>query len=238
MVSQLPQFTRNRLKTAIAGISVVANVVKETGMHGFGKFGVGLLMALSASSFAQTVLPKVDVTAPYTQLHGGYVVSSNFSVDPKMSAVIYPNEPFQKDDVVWAKTQNMQDDEYLVLQECSVADCTMGHILRVWTKHGAMGTNYHDPNRVFIPHEGKFFMWMQRFASPGSVPAFSGFEAFSPPLVLNPTGNADQFQVIDVQAAQEKGPEKVVSTDHDGMDYVIRYESGTVVFVQRMHAAD
>jgi hypothetical protein len=114
----------------------------------------------------------------------------------------------------------------------------MGHILRVWTKHGAMGTNYHDPNRVFIPHEGKFFMWMQRFASPGSVPAFSGFEAFSPPLVLNPTGNAGQFQVIDVQAAQEKGPEKVVSTDHDGMDYVIRYESGTVVFVQRMHAAD
>ena len=207
-------------------------------MRRFGNFGIGLLFAFSAPAFAQTVLPKVDVTAPYTQLHGGYVVSSNFSVDPKMSAVIYPNEPFQKDDVLWVKTQNMKDDEYFVLQECSRPDCTMGHILEVWTKNGAIGTTYHSPNRVFIPHEGKFFMFMQRFPSPGSVPAFSGFEAFSPPLVLNPTGSAEQFQLIDVQSAQEKGPEKVVSTDHDGMDYLIHYESGTALFVQRMHAAN
>ncbi len=191
-----------------------------------------------APARAQTTLPSVDVTAPYTQLHGGYAVSSNFALDPKMSAVIYPKDPLQKDDIVWVKTQNMKDDEYFVLQECSIADCTMGHILRVWTKNGAIGTNYHDPYRVFIPHEGKFFMWMQRFPSGGSIPAFSGFEAFSPPLVLNPTGNAEQFQVIDVQAAQEKGPEKVTSVDHNGMDFVVHYESGTALFVQRMHAAN
>lgn len=198
-----------------------------------------LLMAsfLAAPAFAQTTLPNVDVTAPYTQLHGGYVVSSNFALDPKMSAVIYPKEAFQKDDIVWVKTQNMKDDEYFVLQECSSADCTMGHVLRVWSKSGALGANYHDPYRVFIPHEGKFFMWMQRFPAVGSQSTFTGFEAFSPPLVLNPTGTADQFHAIDVQAAQEKGPEKVTSVAHDGMDFVIHYESGTALFVQRMHSA-
>ncbi|HEX4481444.1 MAG TPA: hypothetical protein VH082_11575 [Rudaea sp.] len=197
-------------------------------------------MALLAAppAFAQTTLPKVDVTAPYTQLHGGYVVSSDFTLDPKMSAVIYPKEPLQKDDIVWVKTQNMKDDEYFVLQECSRPDCTMGHILRVWTKNGAIGMNYQDPNRVFIPHEGKFFMWMQRFPSSGSIPAFSGFESFSPPLVLNPSGTGEQFQVIDVEAAQEKGPEKVTTVDHNGMDFVVHYESGTALFVQRMHAAN
>ena len=50
--------------------------------------------------------------------------------------------------------------------------------------------------------------------------------------------SSDLFQAIDVQAAQEKGPEKVTSVDHDGMDFVIHYESGTALFVQRMHAAN
>ena len=199
-----------------------------------------LPMALlaAAPAFAQTTLPNVDVTAPYTQLYGGYVVSSNFTLDPKMSAVIYPKEALVKDDIVWVKTQNMKDDEYFVLQECSSLDCTMGRILRVWTKTGAIGMNYHDPYRVFIPHEGKFFMWMQRFPAYGGTGAFTGYETFSPPLVLNPTGTGEQFQFTNVQAAQEKGPEKVVDTEHDGMDFSIRYESGTVVFVQRMHAAE
>jgi hypothetical protein len=197
---------------------------------------IGLLA--TSSAFAQTTLPKVDVTAPYTQLHGGYVVSSNFTVDPKMSAVVYPLEAFQKDDIVYVKTQNMKDDEYFVLQECSTPDCTMGHVLRVWSRNGALGTTYHDLYRVPIPHEGKFFMWMQRFPTYGGIGAFTGYETFSPPLVLNPTGTGEQFQFTNVQAAQEKGPEKVVNTEHDGMDYSIRYESGTVVFVQRMHAAE
>ncbi len=196
------------------------------------------MAAVAEPAMGQTTLPSVDVTAPYTQLSGGYVVSSNFALDPKISAVVFPKEALQKDDIVWVKTQNMKDDEYFVLQECSSADCTMGHILRVWTKSGAMGINSHDPYRVFIPHEGKFFMWMQRFPAAGTTPVFSGFEAFSPPLVLNPTGTSDQFHAIDVGAAQEKGPVKVISIDHNGMDFVIRYETGTVLFVQRMHAAN
>ncbi len=196
------------------------------------------LTAAWAPLSAQPVLPSVDVTAPRWEAHhGGYVISSNFNVDPKMSAVVFPAEALKKDDIVFVKTQNLKDDEYFVLQECSSPDCTMARILRVWKRSGALGVTAHDPYRVFIPHEGKFFFWMQRFPMYNNAyGSFSGYEEFSPPLVLNPAGAAEQFQASDVQAAQAKGPEKIIDTEHDGMDYLIRYESGTTVFVQRMHA--
>ncbi|MEP6482989.1 MAG: hypothetical protein ABJB01_00980 [Rudaea sp.] len=196
------------------------------------------LTAACAPLFAQTVLPSIDVTAPRWEAHhGGYVISSNFTLDPKLSAVVFPAEPLKQGDIVFVKTQNLKDDEYFVLQECSSADCTMGHILRVWKRSGAIGVTAHDLNRVSIPHEGKFFMWMQRFPmSSNAYGSFTGYDAFSPPLVLNPAGAAEQFQASDVKAAQERGPEKVTDVEHDGMDFLIRYESGTTVFVQRMHA--
>jgi len=50
---------------------------------------------------AQTTLPDVNVTAPkWEERHGGYIISSNFEVDTHMSAVIYPAEPFQTDDIL------------------------------------------------------------------------------------------------------------------------------------------
>ena len=200
---------------------------------------LGFLVLISSSSSAQTVLPRVDVTAPYTTRHGGYVISSNFDVDSKMSAVVFPKDPLQKGDILFVKAQNLLQDEYLVLQECSRPDCTMGRILRVWNHFGALGITAHDPYRVWIPHEGKFFIWLQRFPLHGYDQApFEGFEAFSPPLVLNPLGDAEQFQVARVEDVQQLGPEKVISTRHDGMDYIIRYESGTSVLVERMRAAD
>jgi hypothetical protein len=199
-------------------------------------------MALAAPvlAAAQPVLPGVDVHAPrWEQRHGGYVISSNFDVDPHMSAVVYPAEPFQKDDILSVRLEQMHDDEYFVLQECVSADCTQARILRVWNAYGALGITAHRSDRVWIPHEGKFFMWMQRFPMRGfgSGP-FTGFEPLSPPLVLNPTGTAEQFHAVDVKAAQERGPVKVVSSRHDGMSFVLRFEGGTSILIQRMHAAN
>lgn len=188
-------------------------------------------------SVAQTVLPKVDVTAPkWETRHGGYLISSNFQVDPRLSAVVYPAEAFQKDDILDVRPSHMRDDEYFVLQECSSSDCSQGHVLRVWRPSGAIGT-INDPYRVLIPHEGKFFMWMQRFPMAGGG-AFSGYEASSPPLVLNPLGTPEQFHQCDVKAAQARGPVKVVSSDHDGSQLALHFETGSTVFIQRMHAAD
>lgn len=197
------------------------------------------MACLFASGFArpQTTLPDVNVNAKWETIHGGYLISSNFEVDQHMSAVVYPAEPFQKDDIVAVKTTQMKPDEYLVLQECSSLDCTQGHILRVWTAQGALGITAHQLDRVSIPHEGKYFLWMQRFPIRGyGTGAFTGYEEFSPPLVLNPTGSAEQFQNVDVKAAQEGGPVKVVSSDHTAASFVIRFEGGTSVLLQRMHA--
>ena len=71
-----------------------------------------------------------------------------------------------------------------------------------------------------------------------SAGPFTGYDPESPPLVLNPTGTADQFHACDVKSAQERGPVKVVSSTHDGASYVLRFEGGTSVLVQRMHAIE
>jgi hypothetical protein len=82
-------------------------------------------------------------------------------------------------------------------------------------------------------------MWMQSFPMSGFRAApFTGYEPLSPPLVLNPTGTPEQFHAADVKAEQERGPVKVLSSDHDGSSFVLRFESGTVVLIQRMHAVD
>jgi hypothetical protein len=204
------------------------------------KLIMAVLGFLPLSAVTQTVLPGVNVTAPrWEERHGGYLISSNFEVDSHMSAVVYPAEPFQKDDILSVRLSQLKDDEYFVLQECISTDCLQARILRVWTARGALGITAHQPDRVWIPHEGKFFMWMQRFPISGfGSGGFAGYETFSPPLVLNPTGTAEQFHATDVKAAQERGPVKVVSSDHDGSSFVLRFEGGTAILIQRMHAVD
>ena len=62
---------------------------------------IAILGLLPITIAAQTTLPDVSVTAPkWEERHGGYVISSNFEVDTHMSAVIYPAEPFQTDDIL------------------------------------------------------------------------------------------------------------------------------------------
>jgi hypothetical protein len=65
-----------------------------------------------AQAQAETTLPEVKVTGPKWETHhGGYVISSNFNIDPKMSAVIFPAEPFQKGDIFDFRTMRMDDDD-------------------------------------------------------------------------------------------------------------------------------
>ena len=202
----------------------------------------GLLLSLATGvKSAETTLPQVDVVGPkWETRRGGYVISSDFKVDPKMSAVIFPAEPFQQGDIFDFRTLNMSDDEYFVLQECASADCAQGHVLQVWTKNAVLDRETgREPNRFRIPHEGKIFMFMQRFPMSGSRErTFSGYEPYSPPLVLKPLGTPEQFHLCDVKAAQEMGPVKVIASEHDGSQMKLRFETGATVFIQRMHAAE
>jgi len=207
------------------------------------KQGIAWILALSCASAAlpaQTLLPNVDVRAPQWEArHGGYLVSGNFEVDPKMSAVVYPAEPFQKDDVLSVRLTQMHDDEYFILQECVSADCVQARIVRAWNAFGPLGTTtHHAEDRFFIPHEGKFFLWMQRISMSGSAGPFTGYEPFGPPLVFKPTGTSEQFHSADLDGAVGHGLVKVVSTAHEDATYIVRYEGGTSVLIQRMHAAE
>ena len=214
----------------------------KQGTQGILKAVTASLLAVAAGApAAETTLPQVDVVGPkWETRHGGYVISSNFTVDPKMSAVIFPAEPFQKGDIFDFRAVNMSDDEYFVLQECASPGCTQGHILQVWTKNGVLDRQTsREPNRFLIPHEGKIFMFLQRVPISGARDrTFSGYEPYSPPLVLNPLGTPEQFRTCDVKAAQEKGPVKVIASEHDGSQMKLRFESGATVFIQRMHAAE
>lgn len=208
-------------------------------LRSFSKLALLFAGCMAGPAIAQTLLPKVDVNAHQREeQHGGYLISSDFKVDPHIPAVVYPAEPLETGDILSVRLTQMKDDEYFILQECVANPCIKAHILRAWNAYGALDATAHQPDRVWIPHTGKFFMWMQHIPMSGSSTGpFTGYEPLSPPMVFNPTGTAEQFHATDVSAAQAKGPERVVATRHDGLSYVIRFDSGTSVLIQRMHAA-
>jgi len=136
-----------------------------------------LVLCLCACAFhapAQTTtLPGITVTAPYTEHHGGYVISGDFKVDPRMPYVVFPALALVKDDILSVRPLRLNDDEYLVLQECAVADCSQAHLVRVWGYAGALTPVSNSDYRIWIRHENKYFIWLMR------LPAIStGFAQF------------------------------------------------------------
>jgi hypothetical protein len=209
-------------------------------MRGLARLLASWLLVSALPLAAQTVLPDVAVRAPkWETRHGGYAISSNFEVDPHMQAVVYPAEPFREDDILSVHFTHMNEDEYFVLQECVSPDCARARVLRAWNAYGAMGVTAQHAERVRIPHEGKYFMWMQRFPMSGTrAGPFTGYEPDSPPLVLKPAGTPDQFRACDVAAAQQAGPVKVKSSAHDGSSFLLRFAGGATALIQRMHAEE
>jgi hypothetical protein len=197
--------------------------------------------AYASALDAQALLPQVTVTEhAHEESHGGYQISGNFTVDPKMHAVIFPVEAFQANDIINVQIVQMLHDEYFVLQECVSADCTQAEIVRVWVPGGALNVTIHDPSRLWIQHEGKYFFWLQKFPMPEATTAdgqpyqFSSYQKFSPPLVLNPQGSADVMRTVDIAAAQAAGPTPVSRTEFEGASFVATFTSGTTIRVKRL----
>ncbi|MBU6247169.1 MAG: hypothetical protein KGN77_05385 [Xanthomonadaceae bacterium] len=206
----------------------------------------GSLLAIAALTpviaSRQSSLPGVTVTAPYTRSHGGYVISGDFRVDARMPTVVFPAQALVKDDILNVQPVHLADDEYLVLQECASADCRLAHVVRVWNADGAVGWVPQSPWRVWIRHENKYFIWMQRMPviqsdCLGCASHFVAFQSFSPPMTLHPTG----AEVANNRALLRERPPRVVPVVrqvHEGATFVVRFEGGATVRIQRMHAAD
>ena len=200
--------------------------------------------ALSGSAARpRTNLPGVTVTAPYTSTHGGYLLSGDFRRVPRMPTVVFPAQALVKDDILSVQPVHLDDDEYLVLQECASADCRLAHVVRVWNAGGALGPVQNSDARIWIRHENKYFLWMQRLPAmsaqvcQGCDNRFTTFRQVSPPMTLMPVGDAAAFNrgAADDPAWQ---PIPVVRQQHEGSTFVVTYRGGATVRIRRMHAAD
>jgi hypothetical protein len=203
-------------------------------------------LIVSGGVAAQTNLPRVTVTAPYSSQHGGYLISGDFKVDPRMPYVAFPAQALVQDDILSVEPVHLQDNDYLVVQECAVADCSLARIVRVWNAVGAQTNTRNSENRIWIRHENKYFIWIKRLPdvssvincdSTGNCPAhFSTFNPVSPPLQLIANGILSQQYQAQLAEAEEKPPLVVVKQAHEGSTFVITYEGGSTVRIRRMHS--
>jgi len=196
---------------------------------------------------AQTDLPRVTVTEPaYIRHHGGYLISGDFKVDPRMPAVVFPAQALVKDDILSIQPVHLSDDEYLVLQECAVADCSLARVVRVWNAGGATSIVQNSENRIWIQHENKYFIWLKRLPEVFSVvewqcgscnSRFTSFQSLSPPLTLLPTGELAAHYRAELDKAEQTDPVPVKSEKHEGATFVVTFVGGSTVRIKRMHAA-
>jgi hypothetical protein len=212
----------------------------------------GMALASLAAS-AQTSLPAVNVVAPpYSSQHGGYLISGDFKVDPRMSSVVFPAQALVKDDILSIEPVHLQDNEYLILQECASADCHEASLVRFWSSDDIGGDDARH-NRVWITHENKYFIWLKRLPDLSGQSCgqgwlkfdttttkcgghFTSFQQISPPLMLIPSGDLAAYHQEVLQKAIQADPVQVAHQTHDGSTYVVTYEGGSTVRVRRMHS--
>jgi hypothetical protein len=211
------------------------------------------LVFVSLAASAQTTLPAVNVNAPpYSSQYGGYLISGDFKVDPRMPSVVFPGQALVKDDILSIEPVHLQDNEYLILQECASADCHEASLVRYWSSADIGGDNTRH-NRVRITHENKYFIWLKRLPDvsgqscgqgwfkfdPNATKCgghFTTFLQISPPLMLIPTGELAAYHQEVLQKAILADPVQVAQQTHEGSTYVVTYEGGSTVRVRRMHA--
>ncbi|MBB6188695.1 hypothetical protein [Rhodanobacter sp. MP7CTX1] len=212
----------------------------------------GLVLASLAAS-AQTTLPAVNVVAPpFSSQHGGYLISGDFKLDPRMPSVVFPAQALVKDDILSIEPVHLQDNEYLILQECASADCHEASLVRFWSADDIGGDNTRH-NRVWITHENKYFLWLKRLPDvsgqscgqgwfkfdPNTTKCgghFTSFQQISPPLMLIPSGDLAAYHQDALQKAIQADPVLVAKQTHEGSTYVVTYGGGSTVRVRRMHA--
>lgn len=200
---------------------------------------------LPSVAMAQQTLAPVDVTASaYTSHHGGYLISGDFKVDPRMPYLVFPAQPLVAEDVLSVEPVYLADDDYLVVQECASADCSRASLVRVWHPGGVATEIQNDPNRILIKHENKYWIWIKRLPLASTMGCddcnnqhfYTSFEPFGLPMVLMPSGKLAAYNREALLAARGDNPVPVKEQSHEGSTFVATYEDGSTVRIRRMHA--
>jgi hypothetical protein len=173
----------------------------------------------------------------FTPQFGGYLVSTDFTIDSKTHAVISPPASARPGDLLSIRPRRLNNNEYLVLQKCNPADCTHAQVVRAWNALGHMGPDPVISNKIPIEPGVKYMLWLQHISTQGGN-SFSLYVRSSPPLVFTPAGPAQLFQSSDMKSAQEHGPALIKKSAIEGSAFAVTFEGGSVVRMELLRPRD
>jgi hypothetical protein len=209
-----------------------------------GNLLAGSVMAQQAAPASNVNLPGVTVTADaYTESRGGYLISGDFKVDPRMPNVVFPATALVEGDVLSVEPQHLNENDYVVLQECASADCSQTRIVRVWSSVEGHPIGGGNERRIIIPHENKYWIWAKKLPEISRPDCdtcsthFTSFVRFGPPMTITPNGEEVRYHQSEVDAAAGMEPLPVTKQTHEGSTFVITFAGGSTVRIRRMHAA-
>jgi hypothetical protein len=192
-------------------------------------------VVLIAMAPAWSAPPLNAMTSSAVAHHGGYQIFNQFTADPQQHTVISPPPDARSGDLLWIRPLRLNADEYLVLQKCSLADCSKAQVMRAWNAGGAMGWYPILSNKVRIEAGSKYMIWMQRISIKGGD-SFSLYKRDSPPLVFAPQGPARLFAAADLKRARQSGPTPIAKSTVEGPAFVATFEGGSVVRMEMLRA--
>ena len=175
--------------------------------------------------------------APSSNQYGGYLVSTDFTVDSKDHTVISLPAGARPGDLLSIRPLRLNNDEYLILQRCKLPDCTDAQVVRAWNAAGHMGPDPVISNKIPIARDATYMLWMQRISTQGGN-SFSLYERNSPALVFIPAGSAEIFQASDLAGARKHGPTRIDRSSQGSGVFTAKFEGGSVVRMKLLRRAE
>jgi hypothetical protein len=192
-----------------------------------------LMLFGTLASWAATALGTER--APFGYEYGGYLISTDFTVDSKDHTVISLPVAAEPGDLLSIRPLRLNNDEYLILQKCKLPECTEAQVVRAWNASGHMGPDLISSNKIPLKAGARYMLWMQRISTQGGN-SFSLYERNSPPLVFTPAGSPQIFLASDLTGARKRGPTPVDDSSKESGTFVAKFAGGSVVRMQLLRA--
>ncbi|HTB89289.1 MAG TPA: hypothetical protein VK743_15110 [Steroidobacteraceae bacterium] len=191
-----------------------------------------LFGALATWTAATSGAEKTAISKQY----GGYLVSTDFTVDGKDHTVISLPVGARPGDLLSIRPLRLNNDEYLILQRCKLPDCTDTQVVRAWNAAGNMGPYPVTSNKIPIARDSTYMLWMQRISTKGGN-SFSLYERNSPALVFIPAGSAEIFEASDLAGARKRGPTRIDRCSQESSVFTAKFDGGSVVRMKLLRRA-
>jgi hypothetical protein len=194
---------------------------------------ISVFLLCATASAATTSNPA---NSDFQRQWGGYLTSSDFTVDPDRPGVILPPASERDGDLLSIRPIRLNADEYLILQQCVDANCSKAQVVRAWNAYGYMGPYPVLTNSVQVQPGVSYMLWLQRVPTKGNG-SFHLYQRDAPPLTFEPAGSPQLFRVANLQEAREHGPSHIKTAQTERASFVVTFEGGSVVRMQAKRAA-